>query len=351
MATVKKGTMNRAVQYADPPSIKTVVAELPIETPGPGEVLVRMLYSGVCHTDYGFCTNSFGLPMPAPAGQVGGHEGIGEVIEQGPGVTTPEIGAKVGIKYAADACLNCENCLVGGETSCSQVKVSGYFTPGTFQQYVISSAKYVTPIPDGIDLAAAAPLMCGGVTVYAALKRSNTKHGNWVLVTGAGGGLGHLAIQFAKAIGARVIAVDSGSKESFCKGFGADAFVDFTKFSTDEDITAEVRRIAPNGVKTVIACATPTRSYNQTIGFLGFRGVLVCLGLPENDRTPIKGAEAFTLLNNELTIMSLKAGNRLEAKECLDIVARGLVKTHYELRPMESISDVRWFFHLMVAPC
>lgn len=145
--------------------------------------------------------------------------------------------------------------------------------------------------------------MCGGVTVYAALKRSNTKHGDWVLVTGAGGGLGHLAIQFAKAIGARVIAVDSGSKESFCKGFGADAFVDFTKFSTDEDITAEVRRIAPNGVKTVIACATPTRSYNQTIGFLGFRGVLVCLGLPENDRTPIKGAEAFTLLNNELTIM------------------------------------------------
>ncbi|KAK0116422.1 hypothetical protein ONS95_013442 [Cadophora gregata] len=340
MATAKKGTINRAVQYADPPSIKTIVAELPIETPGPGEVLVRMLYSGVCHTDYGFCTNSFGLPVPAPKGQVGGHEGIGEVIEQGPGVTSPEIGAKVGIKYAADACLNCDNCLVGGETSCAQTKISGYFTPGTFQQYVISSAKYVTPIPDGIDLAAAAPLMCGGVTVYAALKRSNTKHGDWVLITGAGGGLGHLAIQFAKAIGALVIALDHGSKESFCKGFGADAFVDFTKFSSDEDITAEVKRIAPKGVKTVIACATPTRSYDQCIGFLGFRGTLVCLGVPENDRKPIKGAEAFTLLNNELSIMSLKAGNRLEAKECLELVARGLVKTHYELRPMDSISDI-----------
>tara|TARA_R110002060_G_scaffold9676_2_gene14507 strand:+ start:57 stop:599 length:543 start_codon:yes stop_codon:yes gene_type:complete len=151
--------------------------------------------------------------------------------------------------------------------------------------------------------------MCGGVTVYAALKRSNTKHGDWVLVTGAGGGLGHLAIQFAKAIGARVVAVDHGSKESFCKGFGADAFVDFTKFSTDEDITTEVRSIAPRGVKTVIACATPTRSYDQCIGFLGFRGTLVCLGVPENDRTPIKGAEAFTLLNNELTIMCKMASH------------------------------------------
>jgi len=330
-------TVNRAIIYSDPPTTATQVVELPIEKPGPGQVLVRLSYSGVCHTDHGFCTNSFGLPVPAAKGQVGGHEGVGEVVEQGPGVTTPAIGAKVGIKYAADACLNCDNCLIGGETTCPSVKVSGYYTPGTFQQYVVSSATYVTPIPDGIELASAGPLMCGGITVYTALKRSRTKFGDWVLISGAGGGLGHLGIQYAKAIGARVIALDHGSKRGLCEELGADAFVDFTKFGKDEDLKAEVWKISKNGVKTVLNCVSNNKSYSQAMGFLGFRGTLVCIGVPEVE---LLGISVGTMIQMEQTIFAIKAGNRQEAKECLDIAARGLVKTHYKLRGMDSLTDI-----------
>jgi alcohol dehydrogenase, propanol-preferring len=173
-----------------------------------------------------------------------------------------------------------DNCLVGAESECHSLKVSGFFHPGTFQQYLTASAKCVTPIPEGIDLAGAAPLMCAGVSVYAGLKRAHTKAGDWVLVSGGGGGLGHLAIQYAKAMGARVIAMDVSSKEAFCKEVGADFFIDFTKFGTDEDIIAEVKGIVPGGVKVVLCCVGSKRAYLQAQTFLGPRGTLVCLGIP-----------------------------------------------------------------------
>ncbi|PBP20226.1 alcohol dehydrogenase [Diplocarpon rosae] len=270
--------------------------------------------------------------------RIGGHEGIGEVIERGPGVTSPAIGAKVGIKYAAESP---DNCLVGGQTSCTSVKISGCYHPGTFQQYLVSSAQYATPIPDGLDLAGAAPLMCAGITVYAALKRSGTRPGDIVLVTGAGGGLGHLAIQYAKVLGAKVIAIDSGPKEALCRELGASTFIDYTHFQADEEITGEVKKSAPNGVKTVLCCVTSQRAYGQSIGFLGFRGTLVCLGVPDGMGAswPIPGATVGVFLDKELSIMGLKAGNQLEAKECLEVAATGAVRTRYELRPMDSVTQ------------
>jgi propanol-preferring alcohol dehydrogenase len=198
--------------------------------------------------------------------------------------------------------MKTDNCLVGGETSCSSVKISGFFTPGTFQQYIISPARYVTPIPDGVDLAGAAPLMCGGIAVYTGLKRANAKSGDWVLVSGAGGGLGHLAIQYAKAMGARVLAVDAGSKGALCNELGAEAFIDFTKFSTDEELTAEVLKISKGGVQTVLMCSSNLRAYTQALGFLGFRGTLCCLGVPEGEN-PFGPKAMGPILNNELTII------------------------------------------------
>ncbi len=162
----------------------------------------------------------------------------------------------------------------------------------------------MTPIPDGLDIAGAAPLMCGGLTVYASLKRTGSKKGDIVLIIGAGGGLGHLAIQYAKALGCRVIAVDSGSKASLCEELGADTFIDFTKFAIDEEITAEVQKTAPKGVRTVLCCVTSLRAYGQAMGFLGFRGTLVCLGVPEGEGAPdpIPGAIPRRFISNELSI-------------------------------------------------
>jgi propanol-preferring alcohol dehydrogenase len=194
-----------------------------------------------------------------------------------------------------------DNCLEGGETSCSFVKVSGYITPGTFQQYCLSAARYVTPIPDGLDLAGVAPLMCGGITVYAALKRAALRNGDWVVVTGAGGGIGHLAIQYAKALGARVLALDSGSKKSFCIELGADEFVDFMAHGTSDDLISTVKKLTGGGARAVLMCSSSNKAYAQAIPMLGFRGSLWCIGVPEDD-VAIESAKVLALIDQELSI-------------------------------------------------
>lgn len=192
---------------------------------------------------------------------------------------------------------------MGAESECPSLKISGTFHPGTFQQYLLASAVCATPIPEGIDLAGAAPLMCAGASVYAGLKRAQTKLGDWVLIMGAGGGLGHLAIQYAKAMGAGVVAMDIGSKEEFCKELGADIFVDFTKFGKDEEVAEEVKRLVPGGMNVVLCCASSKRAYLQAPMFLGARGKLVCLGIPERARERTALFELGPIILNELTVI------------------------------------------------
>jgi propanol-preferring alcohol dehydrogenase len=207
-----------------------------------------------------------------------------------------------------------DNCLEGGETTCPSGTISGYLTPGTFQQFCLSPASYVTPIPNGIDLAGAAPLMCGGITVYAALKRAGFRQGQWVVISGAGGGLGHLAIQYAKALGARTIALDVGSKEKFCLDLGANDFVDFTKFATDAELAERIQTITGSGAKVALVCSSSNRAYAQALSFLGFRGVLACLGVPEGDPVPIASANVGDLVTKELTIFGMLLSSALHPK-------------------------------------
>lgn len=208
------------------------------------------------------------------------------------------------IGYTAEV-IHADNCLEGAETSCPSGTISGYLTPGTFQQFCLSPAAYVTPIPDGIDLAGAAPLMCGGVTVYAALKRANVRHGQWVVISGAGGGLGHLAIQYANALGAKVIALDVEEKQHFCLELGAQVFVDFTKFEKDADLGEHIQRLTSHGAHVALVCSSSNRAYAQAISFLRFRGVLVCLGVPEGKLVPIEGANVGDLVAKELIIFGM----------------------------------------------
>lgn len=135
-----------------------------------------------------------GLPYPTQPGQVGGHEGVGKIVKMGPGTerAAVKVGDRVGIKWVSAICGSCPACLSGHDGVCFNQKVSGYYTPGTFQQYVLGPADYVTPVPEGLDSAAAAPMLCAGVTVYAALRKSTAKSGDWVVLLGSGGGLGML---------------------------------------------------------------------------------------------------------------------------------------------------------------
>jgi len=341
-----EGKTNKAIVYANPGTTETKIVELPIEAPGPGQVLVRILYSGVCHTDYSFCTNAWKFnPVPTPKDQIGGHEGVGKVVALGPGVKSPTVGSHVGIKYGASACLSCHYCLIGAETCCSTATVSGFYTPGTFQQYCLAPANYVTPIPDSVseaDLPGFAPLMCAGLAVYTGVKRSGARFGDWVAVQGAGGGLGHLAIQYANALGCKTIALDVGSKEKLCKEVGAEVFVDVTAFEKDADLIAKVREVAGGGgPKAIIACSSSNRAYAQAPYMLDVRGVLVCLGVPEGQDMPIGGAGVGLMVGRELTILAAKAGNRLDAIETVQVAASGKVKTRYELKKMEDLTKAR----------
>jgi alcohol dehydrogenase, propanol-preferring len=159
---------HKALVYDNPGSISTKIEEIDTPKPGVGEVLVHLTHSGVCHSDMGVMLNAWKwLPAPTQKGQVGGHEGVGEIAAVGDGCESlnVKVGQRVGIKWLAYACGSCAPCLAGADASCHTAKISGFYYPGTFQQYAIAPAHYVTPIPDGLPSDAAAPMLCGGVTV------------------------------------------------------------------------------------------------------------------------------------------------------------------------------------------
>jgi len=186
------------------------------------------------------------------------------------------------------------SCIEDDDASCINPKISGYYTPGTFQQYVVTSATYATPIPDNVDSAEAAPILCAGVTVYSGLKKivpvSGTAAGTWVVISGAGGGLGHLAIQYARAMGMRVIAIDHGSKENFCVGLGAETFLDYTKFDDEKLQNQIIETTGGRGAHGVLVLAASNKSYEQAMSYLRPRGIVVCIGMPEGESVPIQKA-------------------------------------------------------------
>lgn len=332
----------KAIVYDKPGTVSTKIVELDTPEPGAGEVLINLTHSGVCHSDFGVMTNSWSiLPAPTAEGQVGGHEGVGKVVKLGPGAESGpvKVGDRVGVKWIASACGGCPPCLEGQDGVCFNQKISGFYTPGTFQQYVVGPAAYVTPIPDGLESAAAAPMLCGGVTVYAALRKSGAQSGQWVVIPGAGGGLGHLAVQTAaRGMGMRVIGIDHSSKKQLATDSGAEVFL---AFDTSKDLVQEVKDATGGlGAKAVIVVTASNAAYASAIQMLRFGGALVCVGIPEGDPVPISGAQAGLMILGEKKIFGSAVGNRKDAIECLDLAARGIVKMHYRTEKMDKLDSV-----------
>ncbi|KAF2151793.1 GroES-like protein [Myriangium duriaei CBS 260.36] len=333
----------KAAVYDKPGSLSTKIVELDMPEPGPGEVLIRLTHSGVCHSDMGIMTNSWkALPYPTQEGQVGGHEGIGTIVKFGPGTedtASVKKGQRVGIKWVAAICGSCAACLAGHDGVCFNQKVSGYYTPGTFQQYVVSAANYVTPIPEKLDSAMAAPMLCAGVTVYSALRKSNTRSGEFVVLLGAGGGLGHLAVQIAsRGMGLRVIGVDQGSKKDIVMESGAEHFIDHTASkSVAEDVKALTGGM---GAHAVLVLTAANGAYAMATDLLRFGGTLVCVGLPEGELKPIATAFPQVLVAKELKIVGVAVGNRKEAIETLEMAERGIIKTHFRTETMDKLTNV-----------
>jgi len=161
-------------------------------------------------------------------------------------VTDVEIGDRAGIKWINGSCLACGFCQQSDEPLCSKALLSGYTVDGSFQQYAIAKAAHVARIPKNVDMAGVAPILCAGITVYKGLKESGARPGEWVAIAGAGGGLGSIACQYAKAMGLNVIGIDAGEekRDMVLNQLGARVFVDF---STSKDVVKEVQASTPCG--------------------------------------------------------------------------------------------------------
>ncbi|KAI1434085.1 alcohol dehydrogenase-like protein [Xylaria sp. CBS 124048] len=320
---------HKACVYDKPGECSIAVRDVPTPEPGAGQVLVKLTHSGICHSDYGIMMNSFKtLPAPTAKDQIGGHEGVGHIVRLGAGAESSglKVGDRVGIKWVSSACLACPPCLEGMEGLCQNQKISGFYTPGTFQQYALGPANYVTPIPESLASEDAAPLLCAGVTTYAALRKSGASAGQWVVISGAGGGLGLAATSLAaRGMGFRVIGIDMPSKKESVLASGAEHFIDLTAFD-DDTIGPEVKRLTGLGASAVIACTGNNRAYGQALSMLRFGGSLVCVGLPEGAPVTIGKAYPGFILGRQLKIVGSIVGNRREAIETLQMATRGVVK-------------------------
>jgi len=306
------------------------IQELPIPEPGPFEALVRVDYSGVCHTDLHAAHGDWPVKPQAPF--IPGHEGSGTVVAVGDSVTRVKVGDKVGNAWLASACGHCEYCEAGWETLCPEQTNGGYSVNGSFGQYMLVDSRYCPIIPDGVDPAAVAPILCAGVTVYKGLKMTDTKPGDWVLISGIGG-LGHIAVQYAVAMGLRVAAVDvDDTKLELAKKHGAEVTVNAAKF---EDPAAEIAA-QTGGVKGALVTAVNAHAFPQAVGSLKRGGTVVLVGLPP-EKFPL---DIFTTVLFGLTVRGSIVGTRRDMEECLDFFARGKINPTFTTRPMGDINEI-----------
>lgn len=301
-----------------------------------GEALVRVIYTGVCHTDLHAMLGDWPLDNKLPL--VGGHEGAGVVVALGEGADQfVKVGDRVGIKWIATSCLNCSFCRTGAEPNCPHAQCSGFSVDGSFQKYAVSYANHLSIIPDALPLDQAAPILCAGVTVYKALKEAQLIPGQYVAIPGAGGGLGHLAIQYAVAAGYRVIAIDTGAdKKQLCESLGAEKFIDF---KTSKSLVDDIKAATPDGFgpQAAVVAASGAAAYEQALDYIRPRGVLVAVGLPGN--TDIRANVFFTVFRS-VRVVGSYVGNRQDAQEALEIAASGKVRTHFKTLGLSQLPQV-----------
>ena len=260
-----------------------------------------------------------------------GHEGAGTVVALGPGVTQLKEGDHVGIAWLHSACGYCTFCLSGWETLCLEQKNSGYSVNGSFAQYALAQADYLGRIPTNLSFTDAAPILCAGVTTYKGLKETQARPGEWVVISGAGG-LGHVAIQYAKTMGLHVAAVDLGpEKMALARQLGAEIVID----AKTQDPPTEIQKQI-GGAHGVLVTAVSNIAFKQAIGMLRRGGTCVLNGLPAGE-FPVS---IFDVVLNRYTIRGSIVGTRLDLEEALAFAAEGKVKATIETQPLASINDV-----------
>jgi alcohol dehydrogenase, propanol-preferring len=317
-----------------------VIKEVPVPEPGYGEVLVKVITSGVCHTDLHVRDGDWHVKPKLPI--IPGHEGAGVVVKLGPGVTTLKIGDRVGHAWLHDSCGGCDYCLSGWETVCSDQHQTGFAANGCFAEYTVAQASYVGRIPDNVSFAQASPILCAGVTTYKGLKESEVKEGQWVAILGACGGLGHVGCQYAMSMGMKVCAVDFGEdKRSYAiESLKCRAYVDIKGKSNDEVVKAVKEACDGLGPHGALVLAPSTDAFRQAVDMIRPLGFVVGISLPPGDFD----VDIFSLILHRKSVRGSIVGTRKDLNEALAIAAGGKVTCTVTERKFEDINTI---FHEM----
>ncbi|WP_027120333.1 zinc-dependent alcohol dehydrogenase [Mycoplasmopsis lipofaciens] len=314
------------------------IKEVEIPTPKYKEVLIKMETSGICHTDLHAANYDWLVEPKYPL--IPGHEGIGIVEEVGEGCTRLKKGDRVCLAWLHDACGHCEFCLQGEETLCPNQNMSAYTKDGSFAEYAIGHEDYVGIVPEKLDLITGAPVVCAGVTTYKAIKRANLKPGNYCAIIGVGG-LGQLAIQYAKAMGYRPIGIDlTDEKCDLAIKSGAEAAYNSKK---DSDFVKKIIDFTNGGVHAVINTSVATKAAEQGMEMLRRGGRQVLVGLPSKDKLGkdnINVSVFWTVLFERELVGSI-VGTRLDLQESLEYAADGKVKSEVtKIVKLEEVPEI-----------
>ena len=320
--------MNVAVveQFGQP----LVLQEWDVPSPGVGQILVKTEACGVCHTDLHAAHGDWPVKPALPF--IPGHEAIGLVAAIGSGVKNIKEGDRVGVTWLYSACGHCEYCLTAWETVCADAQFGGYTKNGGFAQYLLADPDYVARIPNGLTPVDAAPLICAGITTYKGIKETAAKPGQWIAISGVGG-LGHLGIQYAKAMGLLVCAIDiDDGKLAHAKRLGADLVIN----AKAGDPAVALKKETGGGAHGVLITAPSLIAFKQGIGMTRKRGTCVLVGLPPGE-FPVP---LFDVVANCITIRGSFVGTRHDMAEALAFAAEGKVKADIELQPLSSINQI-----------
>ncbi len=306
-----------------------VVAEVDVPKPGPGQVLVKVVATGVCHTDLHAVMGDW--PVKPKKNLIPGHEGVGTVVAVGPGVTDLMVGDVVGNAWLGSACGVCEYCRTGRETLCESQQNSGYSVDGSYAEYMLVDEKFAGRIPDGVDLDEIAPILCAGVTVYKGLKQTEVRPGQWVVISGVGG-LGHIAVQYAIAMGMRVVAVDvDPAKLALAAEHGAEVTVN----AREADPIVAVQE-AIGGAHGVLVTAVHPTAFSQALGMTRRGGTIVLVGLPPGNFE----ANIFDVVLRGLTIRGSIVGTRQDLQEAIDLYAAGKIHPTVSVEDLDEAANV-----------
>ena len=307
-----------------------VIEDVPVPVPGPGEILVKVKACGVCHTDLHAASGDWPVKPVPPF--IPGHEAAGVVAALGPDVTDFKLGDAVGVAWLHDACMRCEYCETGWETLCEHQHNTGYSVNGGFAEYVVASAAFAARLPAGVDFAAIAPILCAGVTTYKGLKETDARPGEWVVISGIGG-LGQVAVQYAKAMGLKVVALDiAEDKLELGRAAGADRAVN----ALSADAVDTVLRDTGGGAHGVLVTAVSTAAFAQALKMVRRKGTVSLVGLPPGEfPTPI-----FDVVLKRITVRGSIVGTRRDLDEAIAFAAEGKVRSQFTKAPLADINAI-----------